>query len=186
MIGLNRGVRNVVSRIPKDSVGVEIGVWRGDSSELFLRRARHMHLVDAWSIDVFRESAEFDGFQNYLDRYSETVGSSHESDFELYYESVYQSVRKRFVDRPVTIHRGPSEQFFDRFNSTVDWVYIDGSHSFDGCLADLFGAKKIATYAIFGDDYRGKRDVTAAVREFVKRTKLVFLDLGNHQYEIRL
>jgi len=186
MIGQNSGVKKVLTRIPKNSVGVEIGVWQGDSSELFLRHARYMHLVDAWSIEVFRQSDEFGGFQKYLDRYSEIVGGSHESDFELYYESLYQSVRKRFADRPVTIHRCASEQFFNSFNSTVDWVYIDGSHSFDGCLVDLFGAKKIATYAIFGDDYGGKCDVTNAVREFVKRTKLVLLDLGDHQYEIRL
>ena len=33
----------------ENSVGAELGVWQGESSEKFLKRAKHVHLVDSWS-----------------------------------------------------------------------------------------------------------------------------------------
>ena len=49
MLGKNVGSEETWKRIPFNSVGVEIGVWKGDSSEKFLRKASHLHLVDQWS-----------------------------------------------------------------------------------------------------------------------------------------
>ena len=34
---------------PENSVGAELGVWQGESPEKFLKRAKHVHLVDSWS-----------------------------------------------------------------------------------------------------------------------------------------
>lgn len=44
----NPGASIVAKLLPKNSVGVEIGVWRGDSSVEFLERCSHLHLVDPW------------------------------------------------------------------------------------------------------------------------------------------
>jgi hypothetical protein len=44
----NPGASIVAKLLQKDSVGVEIGVWRGDSSAEFLARTSHLHLVDPW------------------------------------------------------------------------------------------------------------------------------------------
>jgi hypothetical protein len=187
MFGRNKGAAAVVERIPEGSVGVEIGVWKGDSSELFLERAGHLHLVDPWSIEPYRTSDEFGDFRMYLHRYSRVAGGSSEADFQRYYDSVYESVCKRFDGKSVTIHRCTSAAFFHDFREEADWFYIDGSHSFDGCLSDLEGAWEITTHAIFGDDYGTKPGVTKAVDFFLQDKACLKLDIfGGDQYQIRL
>ena len=186
MFGRNKGSAEVVRRIPFGSVGVEIGVWKGDSSEIFLERASHLHMVDSWSVDAYRSSDEHGGFKSYLKRYGKLVGRPHESAFRSYYDAIYDSVVDRFADKPVTIHRCTSAEFFARTGLSVDWFYIDGSHSFDGCLADLDGALSMATYAIFGDDYGAKKGVTDAVNAFIEKTGLKLDVLRQKQYQIIL
>ena len=44
----NPGAVIVARMIPQGSVGVEIGVWNGESSAQFLKRTSHLHLVDPW------------------------------------------------------------------------------------------------------------------------------------------
>ena len=50
MFGKNPGTDQTWKRIPEGSVGAELGVWQGDSSEKFLKRAGHAHSVDSWSV----------------------------------------------------------------------------------------------------------------------------------------
>ena len=47
MFGKNPGTDQTWKRIPEYSVGAELGVWQGESSEKFLKRASHVHLVDS-------------------------------------------------------------------------------------------------------------------------------------------
>lgn len=183
MYGSNTGSDETWKRIPQGSIGVEIGVWKGDSSAKFLKRARHLHLVDSWAVEPYSESDEHGGYRAYLKRYAKLVGSSKPADFDAHYESVYQAVKARFKEDPVTIHRCTSAEFFATFSSSVDWVYVDGSHTFDGCLADLRGAHKIARL-IFGDDYGNKPEVKRAVDAFVAETGLQFEPFGLNQYQI--
>jgi len=66
----------------------------------------------------------------------------------------------------------------------VDWVYVDGAHTYDGCLADLRAARKIADI-IYGDDYGNRLDVKKAVDAFVKESGLPFEAFGLNQYQIK-
>jgi hypothetical protein len=161
MFGENKAVGAVVDRIPRGSIGVEIGVWRGDSSAKFLSKAARLHLVDPWSVGAYGADPA------YLKRYSVLVGSSKPEDFEKYYEDVFRSVCRRFVKNPVIVHRMTSSQFFSIFKDKVDWVYIDGLHTYEGCLADIRGARQILLPGgvIYGDDYGVKPGVTKAVDE---------------------
>ena len=56
MFGKNPGTDETWKRIPEGSIGAELGVWQGNSSKKFLKRARHVHLVDSWSLLVYEES----------------------------------------------------------------------------------------------------------------------------------
>src|SRR5690606_39242237 len=155
MLGANKGSDETWKRIPNDSIGVEIGVWKGETSEKFLRKCRRLHLVDPWSIEAYEDSDEFGDYLGYINRYSSLVGSTKLEDFQKYYDSVYESVKSKFMNAPVTIHRCTSDIFFKNFEGQVDWVYIDGLHSFDGCLSDLRNSLNIVKPGgyIFGDDY---------------------------------
>ena len=180
MFGKNLGAAETAKRIPLGSTGVEIGVWRGDSSALFLERAAHIHLVDPWSVTAYEDSDEFGDYAAYLKRYAALVGSEDPKKFQRYYDEVYESVLQRFAR--ATVHRCTSAEFFRRFTGLVDWVYIDGSHSFAGCLADLHSAHRIVRPGgfIFGDDYGNKPGVTAAVLTMMHPIEV----FGGNQYQI--
>lgn len=173
MLGKNKGSDETAKRIPVGSVGVEIGVWKGESTAKFLANAEHIHLVDPWSVG---DQADAD----FLAKYSKIVGSTNPRDFQKYYDDVYRSVADRF--NRVTIHRCESSRFFSYFNEKVDWVYIDGLHTYEGCLADLRGALEILkpTGVIYGDDFGNKPGVTQAVKAF----GMSYTIFGVNQYEI--
>ena len=183
MVGGNPGAKETAKRIPKGSVGVEIGVWRGDSSALFLQRASHLHLVDPWSVVPYQGG----DYQEYLRRYIKVVGSPDPEKFQRYYDGVHSEVVRRFEGQSVTIHRCTSTEFFAGFKDMVDWVYIDGLHTLDGCRADLDRALT-ATHiggSIFGDDYGNKPGVTQAVDLFSEVSGFSVDHFGN-QYQIRV
>lgn len=192
MFGRNAGADRVVAHLPAGSVGVEIGVWRGDSSEKFLQRASHLHLVDPWSVAPYERGDEFPDYATYLSRYSVQVGSSDPKEFQKYYDAVHASVARRFANSPVTIHRRTSAEFFSSFDALVDWVYIDGLHGFDSCFNDLIASHRIVREGghIFGDDY-GHPDshrlgsVTRAVNAFARDYCLPMKELGMNQFDIQ-
>lgn len=189
MFGRNPGTDRTWKRIKKNSVGVEFGVWKGESSEKFLRQAGHLHLVDPWSPVAYEDSDEFGDYQGYLDRYSKLVGSSDPKDFQKYYDEIANSVKEKFKNKPVTIHRMTSNKFFETFTGTVDWVYVDALHSFDGCLNDLRNSLKILEPGgfIYGDDYNGsKPGVTAAFDAFAAETGLTLNNFYMDQVEIEV
>lgn len=189
MLGKNIYSDETWKRIPENSIGVEMGVWRGDTSEKFLRRAKHVHLVDPWSAVAYEDSDEFGDYQGYLDRYSKIVGSNKPEDFQKYYNNIAESVSRRFANNPVTIHRCTTNEFFKNFEEFVDWVYIDALHSFEGCLSDLRNSLKIVKTGgtIFGDDYyKNKPGVIKAVDAFIAETGLTLNIFNTTQYEIKV
>lgn len=188
MFGKNIESVRVVDRIPVGSIGVELGVWKGDSSELFLKRAKHLHLVDAWAPESYEMSKEHGTFEDYLARYSKLVGSKDPKDFVKYYDNIYESVRSKFLLKPVTIHRMFTKEFFDTFSERVDWVYVDAAHDHDGCYFDLTNSLKIVKPggSIFGDDYKNKAGVRSAVDAFVRDNDLVLNNFHGSQFEIKL
>lgn len=190
MYGENPGTDETSKRIPEGSVGVEIGVWKGQSSEKFLQRAGHLHLVDPWSVGAYKDdSDEFTTRgQTYLRRYAKLVGSQKPADFQKYYDKIYNNVKKKFENKPVTIHRCTSNEFFETFNEQVDWIYIDGRHDCEGVLEDLRSALKLVkpNGFIFGDDYGNKPGVVQAVDQFIDETSLPFDNFFTNQFEIKI
>lgn len=185
----NKGSDETWKRIPEDSVGVELGVWKGGSSQKFLRKAGHLHLVDPWAVEAYEDSDEFGTFDDYLKRYAKlVVGSNDPKDFQKYYDNVYKDVKKLFKDSPVTIHRCTTDEFFENFNEKIDWIYVDALHSFDGCLSDLRNSLKIVKSggSIFGDDYGNKQGVVKAVDAFIEETGLMLDNFYQNQYEIKI
>ena len=187
MVGGNPFAEKTMWRIPKDSIGAELGVWKGDSSKLFLKRAKLLHLVDSWSIAPYSESDEHGNYEAYIQRYKKIVGSKDPKDFQKYYDKIYEGVVNRFKGQPVNIHRCTTTDFFERNKDLqLDWVYVDAAHSYEGCLKDLYGSLNIVKKGgfIFGDDYTNKTGVNKAVKQFVKETGLKFDNFYNNQFQI--
>lgn len=189
MLGDNPGAKATWQRIPKNSVGVELGVWKGNSSVLFLKRAKHLHLVDSYSPAPFQKSYDDQYLKKWYNKYSQLVGGNTEADFKNYYNNLYEKVKKRFSNKPVTLHRKTTEDFFQTFNEKVDWIYVDADHGFEGCLQDLRNSIKIVKKGgyIFGDDYSdAKPGVKKAVDTFINETGLFLNNFYMDQFEIKV
>ena len=108
-----------------------------------------------------------------------------------YYDTLHESVRKRFEGRSnFMIWRMTSEDFFLSEallpSIPLDWIYIDGDHSYEGCLADLGGATTILKKdgLLLGDDFGNKPGVEKAVKEFCETTGRKYEIFATNQYQI--
>jgi len=153
----------LLKRLPKSSIGAEVGVWRGKFSRKILdvNKPRELHLIDPW---------EFQG--DFPDRmYGGKVAKSQDD-----MDKMYDHVRDQFRHNDnVTIHREFSHTALEGFRDDyLDWIYIDGNHYYDYVLRDLeLSFRKVGSAGmITGDDYTwGQKDgfpVAAAVQHFVK------------------
>ena len=182
MLGGNSDVAPLVENyIPADSLGAEIGVWRGASSKIFLEKARHLHMVDPWNIDVYENSTDWNniGYKGILKRYSRLVGSEDPKDFQIFYDNLYGSICEEFKSLPVTIHRMTSTEWFKNYNDEkLDWIYIDGDHSYDGVISDLTDSLNVVKTkgTIFLDDVSKDNinhfGVREAIGDFCKKNNL--------------
>lgn len=139
----------LLRRLPKRSVGVEIGVWAGDLSAAILRAVRptRLHLLDPWAYapDERYEQAWYGGAR---------AGSQAEMD-EVY-ERVLQRFETEIADGTVVIHRSTSAEAVVGFeDSSLDWVYVDGNHLYEYVRTDLelFAPKVRPGGLLAGDDY---------------------------------
>ena len=186
MIGTNVAAQYVAKRMMPGSIGVELGVWKGKSSEIFSKRTSKLHLVDSWSVEPYRN---LDSWDNYLQRYSQITGGNTPEDFEKYYDEIYESVEKKFEDNDdVIIHRMDTNKFFETFKGDVDWFYVDAAHDEEGCYKDLVNSynhlRRHGGGILFGDDYGNKKGVVKAVDRFKAERNLVMNVFHKNQYEM--
>jgi len=195
MKGINNHSFYTADMIKSNTIGAELGVWRGESSSLFLEKSKELHLVDSWSIEPYKKSDgdEFLNYEKYLARYSEITGGKEEKDFISYYDKIYESVVEKFKDNDnVFIYRMTTDEFFEKFlleNKKLDWIYVDASHEYNQVKKDLYNCLKIVKDGgeIFGDDFHeSKPQVKQAVIDFIKETDLPFRNYYANQYKIKL
>ncbi len=151
----------LLQKMPKRAVCAEIGVWKGDYSELILGTTlpEKLHLIDPW---------EFQG------EFSERMYGGAVAKSQTDMDSIYENVKKRFAKyQNVVLNKGKSEKVLHEFrDGYFEWVYIDGNHYYDYVLKDLeiCFSKVKPSGIIAGDDYTwGEKDgfpVRKAVQEF--------------------
>jgi len=199
----NKDSHNLMHIIKPNTVGAEIGVWFGNTSTQFLkRRLKKLYMIDSYSVEPYKENSERT-YQEYLAKYQPTTGEFAEAGFQKFYDRVYTEINSRFrTFKEVEICRMLSDEWFKKYNDVeLDWIYIDGDHSYEGCLRDLENALKIVKPGglILGDDYGwpplkpgvdnwSKAGVTKAVNEFINNNNLTkhMFRHGVTQFEIRV
>lgn len=162
--------------MPKGGVVVEIGVAEGEFSRHILNATRPdcLHLVDPWC------HQEREDYRNDPSNWSEEEG---ERNFR---KVATDFARERAAGR-VRIHRDFSTNVASAFpDESLDWVFIDGLHSYEGVKADLeaFAPKVKPDGFILGHDYAKHPKaremgfgVVEAVDDFVKDRGYAFLAL---------
>ena len=192
----NRDSRHIMHAIRPNTIGAEIGVWMGNTSTQFLKKGlKKFYMVDSYSVEPYKQNTER-SYQEYIAKYQPITGEISEAGFQRFYDRVYNEVKERFKDPEAEICRMTSDTWFEQFNDEMlDWIYIDGDHSYEGCLRDLENSLKVVKPGglVLGDDYGWpnakwfKPGVTKAVDEFINRHKLTkMLRHGETQYEIRI
>ena len=193
----NKDSRHIMHAIKPDTVGAEIGVWFGNTSTQFVKKGlKKLYMVDPYSVEPYKENSEM-SFQEYLAKYAKVTGEIAPAGFAKYYDRVFAEVQSRFrTYEEVEICRMSSDEWFEKHKDVeLDWIYIDGDHSYEGCLRDLENALQVVKPGglILGDDYGWpnakwfKPGVTKAVDEFINKHELTkMFKHGETQYEIRI
>lgn len=163
--------------------GAEIGVFKGDMSACLLRGCPGLELimVDSWE----GSGAAYEGDSG--DWHADLTDSAQEE---------FMATAERRVDfagNRAVINRGRSADMArDVPDGSLDFVFIDADHSYQGCKADIeaWAPKLKAGGWLCGHDYENtnfpKFGVTQAVTEYVEKTGLS-LELGeNFTWFIRL
>lgn len=159
---------------------LEVGVALGGHAEHLLRNTNIQQYI---GVDPYRSYDPQDGFQIDVAKYSrEDV----QKNFDYLYEWVQNIRLSRFSERSRLI-RKPSIEAAAMFNDeSLDCVFIDGDHRFEGVLQDLqaWYPKVKKGHLILGDDF-WMAPVAAAVNQFfLNQGKEVFFYSSTSGYKI--
>mgnify|MGYP001175757008 FL=1 len=200
---INKDSKHVMHLIEKDTIGAEIGVWLGNTSKQFLQKGiKKLYMIDAYSVEPYKNNSEM-SYQEYLAKYQHVTGEFAEAGFMRYYDRVYHTVKEDFkLVEEAELCRTTSTNWFEEFLAAkghgnpemLDWIYVDGDHSFEGCYSDLENALKVVKPGglIIGDDYYwpnskwGKKGVTQAVDKIKDENNLTLIKHGQSQYSMTI
>ena len=150
---------NCLAKLAHDStpeVAVEIGSWSGGSARLLSCFAKRVYCIDHWMQEPsqdgtfvptpFGELAPRERFIKFCENLDEFL-----------HESIFPCV-------------GPSETWAVVWRVPIDFLFIDGDHSYEGCKGDILGFSPHVRPGgmIAGHDYGPWSDaITGEPREFV-------------------
>lgn len=156
-------VTMMAKEVPFSSHGVEIGVQHGD---LAAEVVRHVKPARYWLVDPWMHVPEGDYT---ADPANVPQGAQN---------AIYEGVCRRFADVPsVTILRKKSIDALEMVeNRKLDWVYIDGDHTYKEALSDLAqwackvkkdGVMFVHDYCVNGKTIKYNINAYAAVETFL-------------------
>ncbi len=185
---------NIINLIKPDTVGAEIGVWKGYTSLMFLsRKIKKLFMIDPYAVENYEYLGE-EYMQNFYAKYSKLTGEFSKAGFMRYYDKVYEDVVEKVKTYSAAeICRMTSDQWFEKNKDIkLDWIYIDGDHSYPQTKKDLNNSFNVVKSGgrIIGDDYKwpeaksGKDGATKAVNEFIEQNKFKMYKHGETQFSI--
>lgn len=160
----------MLEALPEQAVCAEIGTWKGDFAAVIIshRRPTRLYLVDPWEHRAEGDYADasyggrMEGGQAALDQMYESVAARFSTEIEA---GQVEILRRRSADAAATLE-----------DESLDWVYIDGDHSYEGVKGDLEAYWRTVKPGglMAGDDYGHEGSwfedgVTRAVDEFASR-----------------
>jgi len=154
--------RQMLQRMPKGGICVEVGVWRGEFTRMLLNQLQpdKMILIDPW--------------KNFDERTDAFDGQTKDQEFE----DIYNSVRAKYASEidagQLEVKRGLSGDVLkDMTAESLSFIYLDGDHSYEGVKADLAAALPLMKTGgiIMMDDYHRRGwwgdGVIRAANEFI-------------------
>lgn len=164
---------DLLGLLPLNSVGVEIGVFKGYFSDCILEIAcpEKLYLIDPWIGHIHSGDKDGNNYEFILDG-------------DDYFKNVL--LPKYELDSRVVMVKNTSGILRTFDDSFFDWAYVDGNHSYLGVTHDLeiLRNKVKKNGIIMGHDYKIPRyiSVVKAVNDFCRKHKLEieFLTADGH------
>jgi predicted O-methyltransferase YrrM len=135
-------------QLSNEATIVEVGSWFGGSAQFLATAARLLEgtlfCVDTWMGDAMSRQP-----------------------YDSYHEFLVNVRRFGSIVKPL---RGTSEEMAKQFNSKIDFLFIDGDHSYGGCRLDIeawFPHLNHQAIVVF-HDYGWAEGVQKAVHELVQ------------------
>tara|TARA_R110000822_G_scaffold94151_1_gene216073 strand:+ start:109 stop:648 length:540 start_codon:yes stop_codon:yes gene_type:complete len=113
----------LIKLLPKNSIGVEIGVWKGQFSKILLDvvQPKMLYLIDPWEGDIMSGDKNGDNIVSV---------DLHKFFIENIIPEFYFLDNVKVLKTYSTI----LQLFPDEY---LDWVYVDGDHQYDSVKYDL-------------------------------------------------
>jgi len=137
----------IANKLPQKATVVEIGSWQGKSTYCI---AKGLKSGNIYAIDPFNADAGLD--IDSADTYVKQKGDK--SLLGIFCDNM----RKYNVEKKVIVKEGYSNDFFSHFTK-IDFLFIDGDHSIEGCKNDyqLYANKIVKGGFIAFHDYYNDR-----------------------------
>lgn len=166
----------LLSLLPKNSIGAEIGTWKGDFAHQIIEKVNPSKI---YLVDPYEYRADYN---------NSWYGGNNMSQAKM--DDIYNDVLQRFqihiASGKLEVLRQYGPKGLDAISESLDWVYIDGDHTYEGVWGDLTAAWRNLKKGglICGDDYAlvGWWDdgVTKAFNKFIgenyDKLKLIFVN----------
>jgi hypothetical protein len=108
--------------------GAELGVWMGQTFTHLVRTCKHLHII---GVDLYAPQPENNGPEKW------TAGENgHPWDHETYYKRMLQ-FSAQYPDRAQIIKGYTTEVAETLEDGSLDFVFIDADHGYEGCLRDI-------------------------------------------------
>lgn len=148
-----KGLVEPISKLQGDLIGVEVGVCNGVTSELFAQQIPN--ITKLYAVDNYPAFVDWDGTRVTEDRQAETMRRCQERLAK--YPNV-EFVYKSSVEFGETL-----------FDESIDFVFVDGDHSYEATLKDLQTYwPKVKTGGVFAGHDINLVSVTKALEEFFR------------------
>ena len=179
---------SILSDYAKPKAVVEIGSWEGSSAiawgDATVAYGTTIVCVDTWLGSI----------EHYMDGLHGTEWGRE----RLFLEDGYPTIYDTFVtnirnsglqDRVIAIPIDSRQAFLmvGKISLVPDICYIDAAHDYDSVMDDLYGAKRIGSKIICGDDYyfTGSVEIKHAVDDFSEKHGYAVLSKENQFVIVR-
>jgi hypothetical protein len=175
MRGKNNGMMDLINDLPNNIIMAEIGCYAGESTLMFMQssKIKHLYAIDPWCADKnglwWRNITERSLDEKQMKRINEVFDDMHwaENSFDFRMK-LFKNVTKLKMTFVEALENLPK----------LDFVYIDGDHSYEAVKKDIINAKKIikSPGIIAGHDYTDdqRESVIKAVNESFNKDDLIF------------
>jgi len=173
--------------VEENGIVVEVGVQGGQSflktADMILTTNKHIKLygIDCW------EKVPNNGYNGYPADFWTVESTNRLSNLQLENFNTLSSIIQTYNLNFCNLIKGFSNdttiiEIFD--NNSIDAIYIDGDHGFEGCYSDLvnYYPKVKKNGLILCDDYTNFSSVKDAVDKFCEEKKLTKLFVKNKCY----